>query len=389
MRGPARFMFVLVTWVAAASHTATAAAADRFVPADPRFVVANVRQAIPDTALRELIVRWRATPDDAASAALGAAFLEQAAKLREPMYVGRAESVLASAASRTGASSTIRRLYAETLQYRHEFRTAELLLDAILKDTPRDAAARQQRASIRLVRGDFPGARADCAQLLASGGVQSIALACLAEAMAGAGQLRQAQALLATWPLRAAEPAEARAYFLAVRAELFERNADPDRAIVDYVAALTLTPHADAVRAALADALMMRGEARDAAELLGVERPSLALTVRLAAYTQGGERERLRAQAVALLALEAARGDALHYRESALLALNMGEPGRALAAARMNFSTQRELPDVRLLARAATEARDPGAQRALESWMRETGFRDAFTESLLATGPRG
>jgi len=389
MEGPARLMFVLVTSVAAASHTVGAAAADRFVPADPQFVVANVRQAIPDPALRELIARWRATPDDAASAALGAAFLEHAGQLREPMYVGRAEAVLASAASRAVASSTVRRLYAETLQYRHEFPAAEVMLDAILKETPRDAAARQQRASVRLVRGDFAGARADCAQLLASGGVQTIALACLAEAMAGAGQLPQALALLAAYPLRDSEPPAARAYFLAVRGELFERAADANRAIVDYAAALTLTPGADSVRAALADALMMRGESRDATDLLGIERPSLALTVRLAAYTHGSDGDRLRAQAAALLELEAARGDALHYRESALLALNTGEAARALAAARANFRSQRELPDVRVLARAAAAARDAGAQRELQAWMRDTGFRDAFTENLLATGPRG
>jgi len=384
---PARLLFVLA--LAVAAYSRAAAASDRFLPTDPHFVVANVRQAAPDPAMRALIALWRAAPDDGASAALGAAFLKRAGDLREPMFVGRAEAVLAAAASKPGASAVVRRLYAETLQYRHEFKTAESLLDALLQESSRDAAARQQRASVRLVRGDFAGARADCAQLLAAGGVQSVALACLAEAMAGAGQLPQARALLDAYPLRDGEPAEARAYFLAVRGELHERGADSDRAIADYAAALMLAPNADAVRAALADALIARGSPAEAAELLAIERPSLALAVRHAACAQGAERERLRALATGWLDLEAARGDALHYREAALFALEAGEGERAVAAARANFRMQRELSDVRVLARAALAAHDAAARHELETWLRDTGFRDAVTEKLLANAAPG
>jgi len=388
---PARTRVVLVAMLAAAAHAekAAAAVANRFVPADPQFVVANVRQATPDTALRELIARWRASPDDAASAALAAAFLDRASALREPMYVGRAEAVLGPAAANPRASAAVRRLYAEALQYRHAFNTAEALLDAILLATPFDAAARQQRASVRLVRGDFIGARADCARLLAGGGVQSIALACLAEAMAGAGQLQRAQALLAAYPLRNDDADAARAYFLTVRAELYERSAQPGRAIADYRAALDLAPGADPIRAALADALTARGDLAAAAALLGVARPSLALTVRHVACTRGGEQASLRSQATAWLDLEAARGDAQHYREVALLALETGEAQRALGAALANFKVQRELADVRVLARAAVAARDLAARRELEAWLRQTGFRDARTENLLAAAAAG
>jgi tetratricopeptide (TPR) repeat protein len=309
--------------------------------------------------------------------------------MREPMYVGRAEAVLAAAAARQGSGADVRRMYARTLQFRHEFAAAEALLDAILVETPRDAAARQQRASVRLVRGEFAGARTDCAQLLAGGGVQTIALACLAEAMAGAGNLQQAQALMAAYPLHAGEDAAARAYFLAVRAELYERGASFDRAISDYSEALALAPNSDAIRAALTDLLMARGEMREAAELLGVERPSLALAVRAALCMRGAEQQRLRSQATSWLELESARGDAQHYREAAMLALYSGEAGDALRAARANFESQRELADVRVLARAALAARDSAARRELEAWMHATGFRDAVTENMLADAGRG
>jgi len=378
--GPARLLCVLA--VAAAALPA-AAASDRFVPADPQFVVANVRQATPDAELRGLIERWRAAPVDAASVALGRAFVERAHSLREPMYYGRAESVLAAAAGRPGASSETRRLWAQTLQYRHEFTAAERLLDAILRQSPLDAAARTQRASVRLVRGDFDGARADCAQLMASGASRAVALACLAESLGGSGRIEQARALLAAYPLAESEPAVARAYFLTVRAELAEREHAPDRAIADYRVALTLAPFDDSLRASLADALVAHGATDEADLLLRVDRPSLALVVRRAGCTRGAERARLHALASSWLELEAARGDALHNREAAMLALADGDAARALAAAEKNFVLQKELPDVRVLARAATAAGDAAARARLADWLRNTGFADAVTENIL------
>ncbi len=389
MGGLARFRVVLALLMTIAAAAPAAAATDRFVPADPDFIVANVRQAVPDPGLRDLIAQWRAAPADTASVALATAFLERAHALREPMYMGRAEAVLAAAAARPDASFQTRRLFAETLQYRHEFAAAENLLDAILRQAPLDIAARTQRASVRLVRGDFAGARGDCAQLLVTASNQSVALACLAESHAGSGRFEQARALLAAYPLNPGEDAAARAYFLTVRAELQERAQSIDRAIADYSAALTAMPREDSIRAALADALIARGDLEDANALLDIERPSLALLVRRVSCTRGAQRERLRALAAGWLDLEAARGDALHHREAAMLALAMGDDARALQSAEKNFATQKELADVRVLARAAVAAGDQAARRKLTEWMLATGFRDAFSENILGITRRG
>ncbi|HET9862802.1 MAG TPA: tetratricopeptide repeat protein [Steroidobacteraceae bacterium] len=384
--GPARSMFVLA-FAAAASHLA--AAAERFVPTDPRFVVAHVAQAAPDAELRERIARWRAAPDDAAGVQLARGLLDRARALREPMFYGRAEAVLAAALRRADASAETRRLYAATLQYRHDFTAAQALLDGILARSPFDAAARTQRASVRLVRGDFDGARADCAQLLAGGGNHPVAVACLAESLAGIGRIAQARALLAAYPLPAGSEPAARAYFLTTRAELAERDGSLDGAIADYSVALQLAPHDDAVRAALADALLARGEAQDADAILAIERPSLALLVRRVECAPAARRTALRRQADAWLRLETARGDAPHEREAALLALATGDPAGALAAAQRNFHVQRELADVRVLARAAVAAGDAAARRDLESWLRATGYRDVVTEDILRAPTRG
>jgi len=387
MGGPARLLALL----AVAAATSVAAASDRFVPADPEFVVANVRQAMPDEELRGLLAGWHSHPDDeSVSVALAGAFITRARTLREPRYFGRAEAVLAPLAVRPGAGATARRLYAQALQYRHAFAAAEVLLDTILRETPRDSEARLLRASIRLVRGDFPGARGDCAQLAAGGGeAAGIGFTCLAEALAGSGQLDRARTLLDNAPgARNSANSSARAYLLATRAELRERNRDLSGAIADYGAALTLNPNDDSIRAALADALAARGDVRPALQLLDIEKPSVALLVRSAALARGAGRDELGARAAAWLDLEAARGDAVHYREAAMLALVMGNPTVALQAARRNFEIQRELPDVRVLARAAAATGDIAALKSLRQWLDDTGFRDSVTISILDAAAR-
>ena len=54
-----------------------------------------------------------------------------------------------------------------------------------------------------------------------------------------------------------------------------------------------------------------------------------------------------------------------------MLALLDGQPAAALAAARDNFRLQRELPDVRVLARAALAAHDDDARARLAEWLRQ------------------
>jgi tetratricopeptide (TPR) repeat protein len=378
--------------LAVAAATQVAAASDRFVPLDPDFVVANVRQALPDVELRGLLARWRNDPAaEASNVALAGAFIDRARRLREPRYFGRAEALLSPRATMPGAGAALRRQYAEVLQYRHEFIAAEELLGSVLRENPHDADARSMRASIRLVRGDFPGARADCAQLVTGGGHHSeIGFACLAEALAGGGQFDRALALMASQQEGEANPDPlARAYLLATRAELRERGADLEGAIADYLAALALAPRDDSIRAALADALLARGNARDARGVLDIDKPSLALLVRSAALAEGRERAGFASRARSWLELETVRGDAMHYREAAMLALLEGSPAQALDAARRNFDIQKELPDVRVLARAARAAGDAAAVESLRLWLRETGYRDSVTENILGAPSRG
>lgn len=389
MKLPARTIAVLAFAAATVAPTAVAAA-NRFVPDDPGFIVANVERFAPDAALRPLLEAWRSDRGSpAASRALAAAFIERARTLREPAYFGRAEAVLEPLIELPDTGGALRRLHAEVLQFRHEFSAAEQLLDGVLRTDPRDASSRALRASIRLVRGNFAGARADCAQLVGAGEMQ-VGLACLAEAMAGSGDAERALGVLAGARPPDAAPSDAGSgYLLAVRGELRERTGDIAGALTDYRAALEASPADDSIRAALADLLFAQRRTREAFDLLDVERPSLALVVRQAMVAPADRRAGCVARANEWLALEAARGDAIHFRETALLAMARGEVARALDAARANFESQRELADVRVLAAAAAAARDAGALSGLRAWLASTGFRDVVTEGILAAAPRG
>jgi tetratricopeptide (TPR) repeat protein len=388
MRDPARLLPTLLAVAAATlARGAVAAAADRFVPADPGFAVARVSQL--DEALRGLIAAWRAQPDsERAVMSLGQAFVERARSQREPRYFGRAEALLAPLAVRPGATAALRRLYAESLQFRHAFVPAELVLDTLLSENARDADARLQRASLRLTRGDFSGARADCVQLVTHRALSTAALACMATGLAGSGELARGRLLLEGLAAHARSTGPGTlAYLRATRAELLERAGYPADAIAEYREAVRLAPHDDSIRAALADVLLAQGD-DSVSPLLQVENPSLALLVRRVPLARGAERDALVKRACDWLALEAARGDAIHHREAALLALAIGQPAEALSEARRNFESQRELADVRLLARAAISAGDADTRDELGQWLRDTGYQDVVTENILAGRPR-
>jgi hypothetical protein len=194
----------------------------------------------------------------------------------------------------------------------------------------------------------------------------------------------RARALLATFPSPPDLDPPVQAYLLTVRGELAERAGSIDTAIADYAAALARAPESDATRAALADALLVRGDRASARDVATIDRPGVAILVRQALAAGGDARRELRPRAESLLELERARGDAAHNREAAMLALDAGRFDVALAAARANFATQRELPDVRVLAHAAVAARDVETVRMLRDWLETTGFADTTTESVIA-----
>jgi len=64
-------------------------------------------------------------------------------------------------------------------------------------------------------------------------------------------------------------------------------------------------------------------------------------------------------------------------RERAMFELRFGDPAAALAHARENFRTQRELLDARLVLQAAARLHDKSGAADVLAWLRDTHTDDA------------
>lgn len=291
-------------------------------------------------------------------------------------------------------------LKADALQQRHEFAAALSLLDEALRETQRGrgaqwaASAHLMRAQLHLLAADAVRARPDCLAVLAGGEATSGAL-CLAQVLALQGRLDEARDLFersidaASGGAADGAGGSARAVAVwghAIGAEIADRGGLPQIAEALLREALRIDPDSESSRVALSDLLLARGAAREALSLLEVPRPSPAVLVRRASALTalGGDAAPPVSAFRAVLALDARRGERMHLREEALLALEVERDGeQALALARANFAVQKELADVRLLARAAVAARSVTAQRELREWLHARGWRDARTEAWL------
>jgi Flp pilus assembly protein TadD len=304
---------------------------------------------------------------------------------RDTRFLGRAEAVLAPWVGKADVVPGVLVMQARLLQQRHRFLEATAVLDRVLTRSPGDADARLLRASVLLTRGEFERARVDCRHLMADSEFFA-GTVCLAQVMAGTGALGQAGPLLdgalARLPATSgrSDPGVRAQISWAhgVRAELFERSGDDAAAESELRAALELEPSSELLRLALVELLIVRGAVDEAAQLADLPRPSPAVLVRqlqIERLQRGDMRDgvrngvaavdsapagSLRTQLDELLELGRLRGERLHLREEAQLALYVDRDAcRALGLAEQNLAVQREFADVRLLAAAARECRRP------------------------------
>ena len=377
-----------IAWLASllaglpAGHAADASG--RFQPADPNYLVLEV-PAGEDAQLERFA---RAAREPGAALRVAERYLELARATREQRYYGRAEAMLKPWLARPDAAPELLRVQADILQNRHDFAAARRLLDRALELDPRDAQARLMRATVLMVQGNSADARADCAALIAIG-APSPGTVCLAQTLAASGQLARASSMIELLMARAALPdPEIQAWAQSSLADFASRRAGVAAAEPHLRAALSAAPRSEYIRCALSDILIARGAADEALGLLDLPRPSVGILVRrLLAQTVLGAVDSSRDTRVRLeelLRLETRRGERVHLREEALLALGLGKPaGEALEVARANFAVQREPIDVRLLARAAVNAGDREALQELREWRRKTGFTDRLVDALL------
>jgi Tfp pilus assembly protein PilF len=311
---------------------------------------------------------------------------------REPRYLGRAEAQLDRALRATPDDPTLHLLKAQLLQHRHAFDEARGWLDRVLQHQPRDRQARLIRAQIALVQGEFAKARPDCAFVMALGETMAGSV-CLAQVLAGQGDLPAAQRLTAQAVTSSAEPGAMRAWALGVSADLASRAG----ALADARTALDAAVDADAddelVRLARVDLAVADGDVGRASALLDLPRPSPGVLWRRALHAKTPpEREGARRAFTDAVRLGLQRGDPRHWREEAQFALWVQDDApRALTLAQRNFAEQRETVDVRLLVTAAVRADSAEGRAALHrmrTWMQTTGYVDVEVDRVLKAAPR-
>ncbi len=304
---------------------------------------------------------------------LAALYLERARKTREARYFNRAEVLIQPWLAAPTAPAALLNVQADILQNRHEFAAAREVLGHAVRAEPANAGSRLLRATVNIVQGRFDEARPDCLAVLALG-ESSAGTTCLAQVLGGTGRIAAAEKLL-----RAREGA-LDAWGLGVLADLATRRGNTDDAEGYLRKALTLEPANEAIRAALCDLLTERGAHAEALALLDHTNASYGLLVRKArvqSLLHDPALTRTREELLELESLSERRGDVPHAREQALLALYVERDSRrALAMARVNFETQRETIDIRLLAHAALASGNREALAELQQWLRATRFED-------------
>ncbi|RZS54920.1 hypothetical protein [Sphaerotilus mobilis] len=385
------FLAPLMTWLVAMllALPATSVKAAPRTPSDD----AEVLERLPIQAgarargeLAALRLAARREPASIEAALRLAEFLfAQALAQGDPRPVGQAEAELRRVAGPAAeASAAWLSLRGQLRQYRHDFDGALADLAAALRRDPTLAEAHSWRGAIYLVQADLGAARAECEAL---GRLQRDILraGCLGLAQAYGGQLAQADRTLAQGQADAALT-ETQQWFLTRRGEVAGWRGLPVDAERHYRAAQQLGLD-DAYRlAAHADFLLDQGRPAEVLRLLAGWDNADPLLLRIAEAESALKLPQLQARLDALAERFAAagqRGDTTHRAEEARYWLGLrGDPARALALARANYTVQREPRDARVLLECALAARDPAAAAPAIDWLRRSGFEDARLRDL-------
>lgn len=320
--------------------------------------------------------------------------IEQARRLGDPRFLGRAEAALAPWPLDSDAPAEVLLLRAVILQSNHDFAGSVAALDRVVAILPASRQAWLTLAAVHQAQAEYRTALHDCGQFAS----HTLGLApdtCTASVMSLTGHAPLALRAITLSLARNEEEARASpataVWALTMAAETAERLGDPsvEPRYREALAADATDPY---LLGAWSDWLLDQGRAQEVAALLRDRTRIDPLLLRLALAEQAMGEPRLADHVADLSArFEASRlrGDTVHRREEARFALRLlHEPVRALDLARANWTVQREPADARILLEAADEAGQPAAADPVRAWMHDNQVEDALL-SALATRGRG
>lgn len=350
------------------------AAAPPLEPIPARTVLVN----LPETGVS-------AAPTSLSADALAAEVRHQLKAARQqgdPRFLGYAQRALDQWPT-TRLTSELQLLRGSLRQSLHQFDEAEADLKAVLK-AQRSGPLRSQAwltlASIRLVRGDYAGSRQAC-EAFADDYPGLIAASCFAQVDARTGQARAAYERLsrAAHQSRSTRDPVSRAWAEGTLASL-AAQLGLDAAQTHWRRVLVMDPGDLYSRALYADWLLQQDQPEAALALTrGYEQVDSLAVLKAIALKRSQQDDREFEQRLAQRFAEARwRGNLLHKRDYARYLLDVGQqPEAAFRYARLNWQSQREPLDTRLLLRAATAAGETSVRQDLVDWLADNHQSDA------------
>jgi len=318
--------------------------------------------------------------------------IEQARKLGDPRFLGRAEAALSPWPLAPDTPGRVLLLRAMILQSNHDFNGSVAALQRVVSAEPSSGQAWLTLAAVHQAQAEYKAGLRDCGQIasLTLGLAPDI---CTASIMSLTGH---APLALRAITISAAQNAdEMRAdpslgvWAETAAAEIAERLGDSSTE-QRYRDALAIDGSDPYLLGAWSDWLLDQNRPREVMALLGDRTRVDPLLLRLAVAEQATGSSRLAGHITDLEArFEASRlrGETVHRREEARFALHLQhQPNRALELARANWDVQREPADARILLEAANAAGRPEAADPVRAWLHDNGVEDARLSALAATG---
>lgn len=318
--------------------------------------------------------------------------IEQARKLGDPRFLGRAEAALAPWPLAPDTPAPVLLLRAVILQSNHDFDGSVAALQRVVSAEPSSGQAWLTLAAVHQAQARYEAGLRDCGQIatltlglapdictasiMSLTGHAPLALRAITISVAQNADEMRADPSLGVWAETAA-------------AEIAERLGDSSTE-QRYRDALAIDGSDPYLLGAWSDWLLDQNRPREVMALLGDRTRVDPLLLRLALAEQatgssqaaghiGDLAERFEASRL--------RGETVHRREEARFALDLQhQPARALDLARANWDVQREPADARILLEAANAAGRPEAADPVRAWLHDNGVEDARLSALAARG---
>jgi len=374
---------------------APVAKAAPFIPAEDSLVLERVPGArdASSRALREMnAVLTQNRRDIGLAEKVARLDIDQARKLGDPRFLGRAEAALAPWPLGADTPAPVLLLRAVILQSNHDFDGSIAALQRVVRAEPKSGQAWLTLAAVHQAQADYTAGLHDCGQI-ASLVLGLAPTVCTASIMSLTGHAPLA--LRAITISLAQDADEARAnpslgvWAMTAAAEIAERLGDPSTE-QRYRDALAIDGSDPYLLGAWSDWLLDQNRPREVVELLRDRTRIDPLLLRLALAEQATGSLQLAGHIGDLEArFEASRlrGETVHRREEARFALHLQhQPARALELARANWDVQREPADARILLEAAHAAGRPEAADPVRAWLHDNGVEDARLSAFAAKG---